>query len=93
MAAQPPTHLDDVPESDREMVSQEQITEGDYVFGLPENRWVTIDRVTGEGTGHGGWKIEEHEPGKWTFHRYTENIINDPGANAVMGNAIRRKRS
>ncbi|WP_406816175.1 hypothetical protein [Mycobacterium sp. M23085] len=93
MAAQPPTHLSDVPESDQEMVSREQITEGDYLFDLPTDQWVTIDRVTGEGTGLGSWKIEQHEPGKWTFHRYTETIVNDPGANAVMGNVIRRKRS
>jgi hypothetical protein len=83
--------LDDVPEEDREFVSPPSIRAGDDVFYGAWDKWVRVDRVAaGPQPRYSTWRLEEHEPGKWTFHHSFPDYGMGPMAS---GPVERRKHS
>jgi hypothetical protein len=89
----PTSHLNDVPEPDRERVYPYEIHEGDYVFDLPNDQWLTVDRLI-KGRSR-WWRLEQDEPGKWTFHHFSDTTITadqaGPGPGPLTGRVFRRK--
>jgi hypothetical protein len=86
----PFTHLDDVPEEDREQVQPSEIDAGISVFHGPNDHWVLIDRVTGPPTSQ-WWALELDAQGKCTFGRFTSDERYQGGMVAT-GKPMRRKR-
>jgi hypothetical protein len=71
----PTSHLNDVPGQDRELVDPYEIREGNYVFDLRNDQWLTVDRLIKGRSISQWWRLEQDEPGKWTFHHFSDKTI------------------